>query len=1126
MKSLLRATAILTAFTAFSLFGQDISGSIVGTVQDASGAGIPGAKVTITNSDRNAVMRTATTESDGNFSVPVLPIGHYSLTVEGKGFKRSTKKDIELNVNDRLTVNFNLEVGDVQQEVTVEANTPQIDLQSSAAQGLITGSQIRELGLNARNYEQLVSLMPGVVFTGTGNQIYIGVSNPLSGTSNQVTFAINGGRTSQNSWTIDGADNVDRGANLTLLNYPSVDAIDEFRVLRGQYSAEFGRNAGGMVNVITKSGSNAYHGDLYEFFRNDKLAANNYFNNANKVNLGPDGTAVIPPLRYNNFGYTFGGPVWIPHVYKGKDKTFFFFSQEFRRSITYTSVQGSAPTADELNGIFPAPVCTSFTGTTCNTSSTTITNINPAAAAYIKDIFSKIPAGNASNIINLSLKNIFDARQELAKIDHVFSPKWQISGRFIHDSIPTEEPRGLFTGASLPGVSTTDTNSPGKGFTGRLTGSLSPTMINEAGYSYSYGAIISIPTGLDASVNSPDIAKAITLPYPVTLGRVPAISFSSTVSTLTGFGPYLDYNRNHNIFDNFTKIMGKHTIKTGLTIVHYNKEENQATNNVGTFTFPTTPRPTGSAATTLQQAWANFLLGSASNFSQTARDITPSILVNQSEYYVQDDYRVRKNLTLNIGVRYSIFRQATDGNGFLNNFDPSKYVAANAPKIDANGNLVAGTGDPLNGIIIAGKNSPYGNKVTNENNGNFAPRFGFSWDPFGKGKLAIRGGYGYAYDFTQVSNVYESPITTNPSSVQTISINNTSFTNPAGGGSTVVSLAPPALAGIGLGWKTPYVQQFSLDIQHELPWKYILDVGYYGSKGTHLIGTADINSVPVGLGVAAGLTDANTPFNRTTDPKLNQLRPYLGYNAINVIEPWFNSRYNSLQVAIRKQYTAGGFFGFNYTYSKLLTDAGTDVAAAMNFYNRRGDYGLSPYDRTQVVTANWDYQLPWLRHTKGVLGYTAGGWELSGIASFATGLPFNETDTTVGLDPGGLGILGSSAAGTRSDYACDPNANAPHTLLTWFNTACFVNVPTGVVRPGNLGRNTIRGPGYQNWDLSAFKNFHFTETRYLQVRLETFNTFNHTNWATINVTRLNAAFGQVTAARDPRIVQLGMKLYF
>ncbi len=1124
MRSRLLVCVVFGALTSIA-FSQEITGSMVGSVQDPAGAGVSGAKITVTNTDRNAVMRVSTTESEGTFSVPLLPVGHYSVTVEAKGFKKSTKKDIELNVNDNLTMNFNLVVGDVQQEVSVEANPVQVQLQDSAAQGLITSAQIRELALNSRNYEQLVSLMPGVVFTGTGNQIYMGVSNPLSGSSNQVTFAINGGRTSQNSWTIDGADNVDRGANLTLLNYPSVDAIEEFRVLRGQYSAEYGRDAGGMVNVITKSGSNQFHGDAYEFFRNDKLAANNFFNNANRVNVGPDGTAVIPPLRYNDFGYTFGGPVWLPKIYNGKNKTFFFFSEEFRRSITYTSVQGAAPTADELNGNFPLPVCVQVTAGACSATATSITNINPLAAAYIKDIFSKVPAGNASNVINLSLRNVFNARQELAKIDHVFSPKWAFSGRYIHDAIPTVEPRGLFQAATLPGVSTTSTNSPGQGFTGRLTGSLSPVMVNELGYSYSYGAIISIPTGTDAAVNSPDIKAALgtTLPFAVTLGRVPSIGFSSTISSVTGYGPYLDYNRNHNIFDNFTKIMGKHTLKAGVTIVHYEKTENNALNNVGTFTYATTPRPTGT--TTTQQAWANFLLGNVSNFSQTARDVTPDLFVNQSELYVQDDFRIRKNLTINIGVRYSMFRQATDGNGFLNNFDPAKYDPTQAPKIDSNGNLVAGTGNPLNGIIVANKTSPYGSKVTNENNGDFAPRFGFSWDPFGNGKTAIRGGYGYAYDFTQVANVYESPITTNPSSVQTISINNTTPAN-IGGGTQVVSLAPPALAGIAIPWHTPYVQQYSFDIQRELPLKFMFDVGYYGSKGTHLIGTVDINEAPVGAGVAAGITDANTPFTRTTDPKLNQVRPYLGYNAINVISPVFDSKYNSLQVSLKKQYAANGFMGINYTWSKLLTDSGTDVSAPMNSYNLKGDYGVSPYDRTQVLTANWDYQLPWLQHRRDVLGYAAGGWELSGIATFASGLPFNESDSTVGLDPGGLGFFGSSAAGARGDQVCDPNANAPHTMLQWFNTSCFANVPTGVVRPGNAGRNTIRGPGYQNWDLSVFKNFHFNETRYLQFRFETFNTFNHTNWATISATRLGTTFGQVTAARDPRIVQLGLKLYF
>src|SRR5579883_599606 len=1107
--------AFLLACLGAGLRAQEITGSIVGSVLDPTGGGVPGAIVTFTNTDRNAVVRTTTTAANGEYSAPLLPIGHYSIGVEAKGFNKLVQQGVELNVNDRLTINFNLQVGEVQQEVTVSANPTQVELQTAAAQSLISGTQVRELALNTRNYEQLVRLMPGVVFTGIGDQLYLGVSNPFSGASNQVAFAMNGGRTSQNSWTIDGADNVDRGANLTLLNYPSVDAIDEFRVLRSQYSAEFGHDAAGTVNVITKSGSNQLHGDAYEFFRNDKLAANNFFNNL--------GSVPRPPLRYNNFGYTAGGPVYIPKVYNGKNHTFFFFSEEFRRVITYGSFVSTLPTADEKRGIFPVPVCVAVAPDgSCAQTGTQVTNINPVAQAYIKDIFSQMPDAPANNLVNLALRNVFNARQELYRIDHVFNEKWAVFGRFINDSIPTIEPRGLFTAATLPGVSNTSTNSPGKGFMGRVTGSITPTMLNEAGYAYSYGAVLSTPTGLDLAANSPDVK--VTLPFPVTLGRIPTLNFTGTIGNVTGYGPYRDYSRSHNIFDNFSKVAGKHTFKAGVTVVHYEKTENQATNNVGTFTFATTPRPT--SATTTQQAWANFLIGNVTSFTQSARDITPDILVNQTEFYVQDDYRVRPNLTLNLGLRYSFFRQATDGNGYLNNFDPALYNPAQAPKIDSNGNLVPGTGNPLNGIIIAGKNSPYGDKVTNENNGNAAPRFGLSWDPFGDGKTAIRTGYGIAYDFTQVANVYESPITTNPSSVQTIAINNTNFQNPAGAGTVAVSVAPPALAAIGIPWKTPYMQQYSFDVQRELPRRFVVDLGYFGSKGTHLIGGADINEAPPGAGVAAGITSPNTPFTRTTDPKLNQVRPYLGYNAINAIETWYNSKYNSLQFALKKNFSNAGFLGVNYTWSKFLTNSGTDVSAPQNVYNRGGDYGVSPYDRTQVLTADWNYELPWLKSSTGFLKYAVAGWQVSGIASFATGLPFTESDSTVGLDPGGLGFFGASSAGARGDQVCDPNQNAPHTLQQWFNTACFANVPTGVVRPGNAGRYTIRGPGYQTWDLAAMKNFHFTESSYLQVRGEFFNAFNHTNFASIGVTRLSPTYGQVTAARDPRIIQLAAKIYF
>jgi hypothetical protein len=1114
---------LLAVCAAVSLLGQGITGTITGTALDATGAGVPGASITITNTDRNAVVRTAVTDSSGYYVAPLLPVGHYSVTAESAGFKKAVSKNIELNVNDSLTLNLSLQVGSLASEVSVEADVTPVELQSPVSSTLISGNQIRELTLSARNYEQLVALMPGVTYTGTGDQIYVGSQNPLTGQSNAVTFSVNGGRTDQNSWTIDGADNVDRGANLTLLSYPSVDAIAEFKVVRGQYSAEYGRNASGTINVVTKSGTSEFHAGAYEFFRNDKLAANPYFNNANRVNVDANGKAQVAPIRYNNFGYNIGGPVYLPNLYEQKNKTVFFFSEEFRRVITYGAVQGTAPTADEKNGIFAAPVCVQVSGSTCTASSTTISNIDPVAQAYIKDIFSKIPDAPASHLINTSLRNVTNFREEILKIDHVFSPRWSLQGRYIHDSIPTIEPRGLFTGAGLPGVSTTSTNSPGWGLNFRLTGTLSPTLVNEAGYSFSYGAIVSDPIGLDALDNAPDIK--VKLPYAVTLGRIPTMNFGG-VSTLTGFGPYRDYNRNHNWFDNLTKIQKSHTIKAGVSINRYQKTENAAGNNVGSFTFSTTPRPAGSAATTTMQGWANFLLGNFSSFSQVARDITPDIRANQIEMYIQDDYRARRNLTLNAGVRYGLYRQPYDANGYLNTFDPKSFDPAKAPKIDASGNLVAGTGDPLNGFIIGGKNSPWGQKIAPEKYLNFAPRFGFSWDPFRKGMTVLRGGYGIVYDVPAPGR-YEDPITTNPASVQSITILNASFSNVTGGTVSVPS-APPSITAIGTNYQTPYIQQYSFEIQHQLPAQYVVMVGYVGSKGTHLWGEPDLNQLQPGQAVALGVTDANTPLITSTDPKVNAYRPYPGYRAINVYETWFDSRYNGLQTMLRKDFTGKGFLTFSYTWSKTLTNAGTNAATPQNFYNRAGEKGHSPYDRNHVVSASWSYELPFFRNSQRFLKQTVGGWQYTGILSVASGLwSFNPSSSSLGTDPGGLGILSAGSGATpRSDFICDPNKDAPHTLGQWFNTNCMKDVPAGTVRPGNAPRNGIRGPGYQIWNMGMYKNFHFNERSSLQLRLETTNTFNHTNWASIGATLGSSTFGQVTGARDPRIVQLGLKLYY
>ncbi|HEV2617241.1 MAG TPA: carboxypeptidase regulatory-like domain-containing protein [Candidatus Acidoferrales bacterium] len=1120
---------------------QQMLGGISGTVKDSSGAVVPNATVTITNTDRNEVVRTVTTDANGGYTAPLLPLGHYSVSAGAPQFQTANVTGIQLHVNDQLTIDLTLQVGSTSQTVTVEAAPVHVDLQSATPTGLISGTQIRELSLGTRNYEQLVSLMPGVSM-GTLNQLYIGNVLP-SGLSAVVSFSINGQRNGSNYWTIDGIDNVDRGSDLTLSNFPSVDAISEFKVLRSEYDAEFGRAGGGIINVVTKSGTNQFHGDAYEFFRSDVLTANNFFNNAAKV--------ARPPLRYNDFGYTIGGPVFIPNHYNTeKNKTFFFFSEEFRRVITYTTFNASVPTAALLGGNFANTVCVAFDSSgNCTAGSNSVTTINPAAAAYIKDFYSKFPgannpAGGPFSLVNPQ-RNIFNGRQEVIRIDHTFNSKFSVFGRYEHDSIPTQEPGGLFTGDLLPGVATTSTNSPGWQAMGHYTYVITPNLLNDGGYGFNYSAIISNPIGLELSSQSPDVGSAITLPFASTLGRVPSLLISG-ISTITGFGPYNDYNRDHNVFDNVTWIKGRHTLKFGVSYHHYQKKENAAGNNVGSFSFPNTgskssfadctPSPTTCST---EQAFANFLLGNLATFSQASQDAVADIRQQQWEFYGQDEFRMTPRVTVTLGLRYSRFGQPVSGNNELNNFDPQLYDPSKAPTISPTGQLClvaacpgGGTPnpnfDPLNGFIIAGQNSPFGSHVSNNDNKDFAPRIGVAWDPFGNGKTAVRAGYGIFYDSTLVGT-FEQNVFNDPPFTTSVSIANAPFTNPSNGNLNI-SANPPAFGGsgsaafIGLPWHTPYTQQWSLDVQHQLQKDMMIDVGYYGNNAHHLLGVVDINEVRPGVGAANGL-DPATFTSSTGELPLNQFRPFLGYGAISGIENEFNSNYHSLQAQFQKRWGASSLFVLNYTWSHNLTDNPSDRSnAPQNTYDIRAEYGPSALDRRQNITASYVYDLPWYKSQTGYVGHVLGGWEVSGLVYYYTGTPF--TVTTSSNDPAGLGLLGASAASARPNIVGNPNSGAPHTIAEFFNTSAFATNPQTSGVPGDAGRGVVTGPSFQRWDISLFKNTKINERFNLQFRAETFNVFNHTNFNALSTNITSSSFGKVTSANDPRILQLGLKLYF
>ena len=1152
---------------------QEVTGELNGTVTDSAGGAVPGATVTITNSDTKLVARTVVTDDAGAYSAPLLPVAFYDITVEAANFKKHVDARVKVNVNERRTANVTLEAGNIAEVVTVTADPVQVNTQSATASSVINGDQVRELSLNNRNWAQLITLSPGVS-ANVADQIYVGSTNP-NGQSNALQIAVNGARSSSNTYTVDGADTTDRGANLTVQTYPSVDAIQEFSVLRSLYPAESGRSAGGQVNVVTKSGTSEYHGDLYEFFRNDKLNANTFLLNRT-ASLGRDsnGKAKRAPFRYNNFGGTFGGPVILPHFGQGGPgfaklkETFFFFSEELRRVIVYPSFSTTVPTLGLRQGIFPQDVCIGPVANPCSQILPAGTQlpqnrISPLAAAYVQDIYNKLPLpSDAAGTLFFPARGVFNFTQELVRIDHKFSDKVSAYYRFENDSIPTIDPNGTFgQGGGQPFVATAQTNSPGRTHVGRVTWVQSPTTVWEFGGSYSFGDVPSQIIGLLNLANSPDIAARLPqFAFPTTRGRVPTIGGPPTAcgnatgngfTGLCGFGPYTDFSFNKSGFATLSKIFGTHTTKYGFNISRVRKHENSLGGfNEGRYTAVSSnpARPTGTSAT--NQLWANFLLGTFQVFTQNQFDLTADLRATSIEAFAQDEWRYRPNITLYYGVRFSRFGQPWDGNGRMTSFDPFAYDPNQAFQVFANGQRQPGTGNPLNGIIlndqvtVAGATrSPFGRSVAPTRN-NFAPRVGIAWDPFKKGTTSVRAGYGIYYDQLSFSFYETGLVATNPPFQQQITINPTTLDNPLGG-TTAVNNTVQDVAGIDPNFKTPYVQQWSLDVQHQIGGKTLVTAGYYGTRGVHLSGLVDLNLLPPGFALTQTCRTNNTTpatfgpcqtpgqvfTSSTQELILNQIRPFRGYGTVRYLETAFDSNYHSLQVTAQRRFTRSSQINLAYTWSKNLTDSQNEGSTApQNTYNLRAEYARANLDRRHVLNVNYIYELPFFRAQRNFKEKLLGGWQISGITSYFTGLGF--TATTSSNDPAGIGFLGSSPSGARPDLICDPNQGAPHTFEKFINTACFANPPAGVNRVGNEARNVINGPSTTRFDATLAKNIRFGESKAVQLRMEVFNVFNHTNFTTLSLSivtpnnGVGGGFGAVTGVRDPRTMQLGAKFIF
>ena len=1196
--------ALVICAGAGAAFAQETTGSINGTVTDATGAVVAGATITITDEAKGVVVRSVQSGDGGAYSAPSLPAGLYTLTAEAAGFKKSVQTGVKLDVGDRRTADVTLTAGNIEEVVTVEADPVSVELTTPTVSTTINGDQVRELSINNRNWVSLVTLAPGVT-NDLEDLVFTGTNNPETQVVNRTLISVNGARSTQNTFTVDGADITDRGSNLTIQAYPNVDSIGEFKVLRSLYPAESGRSGGGQVNVVTRSGGEQFHGSAFEFIRNEAFNANDFQTNRtpalrNTLGVDPDtGKVRRRPFRYNNYGFTVGGPVFMPNFGEGTDggafrrapRTFFFFAEEQRRDTRYPTIStrntaggGAAPTAAMKQGIFPVDICL------LATSATNCVNVLPAgtplssrvpvsnvAQQYVNQIWNKIPEPTDRPTLQLDYPTLNQAKfhQEIIKLDHNFTDTLSGFYRYERDTIPTIDADGSIGARSnLPFVNQMVSDSPGRTHTLQANWTATPNLIFEGRYAYGFGAIFTSTTGLLAKAVSP---IAVALPYESVRDVVPIVTVAG-FSSLTGFSNYDNFSYKKNLSGSMTWIKGTHTMKYGLIYSRYRKNENalsgtnqgsfSAFNNTAPGVASASVRAPGVANTgvnNLYQAWANFLQGNNVSFTQSKLDLEADLRQQNWEWFAQDEWRARRNLTLYYGVRYSYFGPAWDRNGHLTNFVPQLWNPAQAPQVTGAGNRVAGTGNFCNGLVVNAQNystgpavfnctpiaSPWGKYVYQASKRDFAPRVGLAWDPFGKGTTSVRLGYGIYHEQIPASTI--ELMTVNPPYQETITTLNTTLDSPIPAGQTptvAASLTPQSISrSIEAELPTPYMQHWSLDLQRQLDSKTIFTIGYYGSKGTHLNGFTEYNDLPPGLatkiqcatgagtlqtsGAATALCLTPGTAYTATPAILDQVRPFRGYRSVNIMESRYNSNYHGMQFSAQRRLTGASQFNLAYTWSKNLTDNQTSSvsAAPQDINNIRAEYGRAVLDRRHVLNFNFVYELPFFSNQHGLVGKALGGWQASGIATYQTGLPFTVAYAT--YDPAGIGYIPAAVAGGRPNLLCNPNEGAARSVDQWFNTACFTPQTaagaTGVPNvAGNAPRGIVDGPPTKRVDFTLTKNIRFSESIRVQLRAEAFNVFNHTNFRALSVSRAltNTTFGQVTGFRDPRIMQFGAKFYF
>jgi len=1190
---LLSCALLALLCTPFLTRAQD-TGSITGTVSDASGSVLPDAEVKVSNL-AIGLSRTITTNAEGDYLAGGLPAGTYEISVTAKGFKSYSAKNIILQVAEKKRVDVTLQLGQISDKIVVEGtNVAQVETQSSDLSGVVTGNEISQLELNGRSFVQLVALVPGV--SNQTGQDFGGV-----GLNQNISFSVNGGRVEYNNWQVDGGNAMDTGSNGTLNVFPSIDAIAEFKVLTSNYGAQYGRNGSGTVEAVTKSGTNRFHGSVYEFLRNDMFNANDFFDNA-------AGNAK-PAYKKHDFGYTIGGPVYIPNHYNSnKDKTFFFWSQEWHRERNPFSFNQQVPSDAERGGNF-TDVCPAECPINPNNGGAFFPGntvpIDPNAQVIMNALIPKANVTSPSCCFFVgSVTEPLTWRQQLVRIDHNFSSKLRLMGRYIHDTNSSVDPTVSFVGNPFPTIQTR-VGTPGTSFVVHLTASASPSLLNEFVASYTTDKLILVNTGpfqVPSGFNMTSIFN--TGSGGAALAQLPAVSlangdaYGGGFTINPGFMPWINSNPVYDYRDTVTKIIGSHNLTFGGEFVAAQKNEPSAPTSVGlggVLTFDeTSPVSTGNS-------FADFLSGNIASYSQTSAIVKYYYRYKIFEPYFQDDWRLNKRLTLNLGMRISLFGTNRDITKTSFNFEPSIYNAnaASAPAIASDGSLIPGSGNPFIGFVQCGgsggtssvpapilgafpASTVSGTSLPGCVKGhlfNPAPRIGFAWDPKGDGKMAIRGGYGIFFEYgngneanaeslegtpPRVLTTSQPLISNGPNSTATCSSPNTGYECIGGNGGVLFPLAvnnePPANVQTVAQW--PYVQQWHLDVQRELPSHFVGTVSYVGSKGTHLTDARDLNQLrsiasqgvqnPYAAGQAMHSADCNnfttnlvtglptaatlgngTPVPAAAVPNLwvacgndaDAFRPFVGLNTLELLETQANSHYHALQTTVRRAF--GGLeLNMAYTYSHSIDDSSDRADATfVDSFNLSANRASSNFDQRHILNISYVYDLPLFRKSSGLTKTLLGGWQWSGITTSQSGIPINITNTKFGDNAGvGNGV----GTGSHPDLVGNPHAapcttsSAPGPLL--FNPCAFA-APQGLTF-GTVGRNTLNRPHRTNFNMGLFKKFPIKESTSVEFRWETYNTFNHTQFNHVKRNFGSGIFLTATDTHDPRIMQFALKFIF